>query len=219
MDSILSAARHVFSDKGYESASMAEIGSCVGVSEATIYKYFDSKRSLLLSVIQDWFLGMIAGNRDKVAGVYGVRSRVHLLIWQHLNTIRDASDLCRLFYAEVRSRPDYVGSKLHSLNREATQLLTLEIDVGIATGLIRSDIPVRLVRDIVFGGIEHHVSAFLAGHGQLDCDAIADSMTSILFEGVQARKVSVHDAIERIEHVAERLERALGPKPVRRGSR
>ena len=216
IDDILSAARSVFSQKDYESASMAEIAVLVGVSEAAIYRYFESKRHLLLCVIREWYLDMIKENREKIAGVQGVRARVQLLIWQHLKTIRDASDLCRLFYAEVRSRPDYVGSELHALNREATGLLTGEIEKGIAAGLLRLDIPVRLVRDLVFGGIEHHVAAFLAGRGSLDCDALSNALTRLVFDGLQPPgpgSASIAQTADRLERVAARLEGALGPRP------
>jgi len=212
MGEILAAARSVFSDKGYESASMSEIASLVGVSEAAIYKYYESKRHLLLSVIRDWYHAMIAESSIKVAGIVGVRSRVRVLIWQHLKTIRGASDLCRLFYAEVRSRPDYVGSELHALNRRATGLLTQELERGVEEGLIRKEMSIRLIRDVVYGGIEHHVAAFLAGRGSLDCDGIATAVTQLIFEGMQAEpapRAPAGDMVDRLEKIADRMERAL----------
>lgn len=213
MGEILDAARTVFSHKGFENASMAEIARAVGVSEAAIYKYFESKRHLLLNVIREWYHTMIADNILKMAGVVGVRARVHLLIWQHLKTIRDASDLCRLFYSEVRSRPDYIGSELHQLNREATRLLMTEIEQGMAEGLLRHDVSARLLRDVVFGGIEHHVAAFLAGRAELDCDELATSITNLVFDGMRsaARQETTADLAQRLERVATRLERVLKP--------
>ncbi|MFC1951220.1 helix-turn-helix domain-containing protein, partial [Chloroflexota bacterium] len=44
---ILSAARRVFSQKGFAEATTAEIAREAGVSEGTIYNYFESKRDLL----------------------------------------------------------------------------------------------------------------------------------------------------------------------------
>ena len=221
IEDILRAARAVFSEKGYEAAAMAEIAARVGVSEATVYKYFESKRALLLSVIRQWFETMIAENRERLAGIDGVQARVKVLIWQHLKTIRDASDLCRLFYSEVRSRPDYVGSDLHALNRDATRLLTEEIERGVASGELRPGVPPRLVRDLVYGGIEHHVAAFLAGRGTLDCDSLAAALTALVFDGLLP--VAAADPLSRtaarLERVAARLEGALGPRTLQRTPR
>jgi len=44
--SILEAATHVFSRKGVESATMAEIARLAGISPGAIYRYFDSKEAL-----------------------------------------------------------------------------------------------------------------------------------------------------------------------------
>ena len=82
--------------------------------------------------------------------------------------------------------------------------------------MLRLDIPVRLVRDLVFGGIEHHVAAFLAGRGSLDCDALSNALTQLVFDGLQppgAGSASIAQTAERLERVAARLEGALGPRP------
>jgi AcrR family transcriptional regulator len=47
---ILEAAARVFAQKGYHAATTKEIASEAGVSEGTIYNYFQNKEDLLLSV-------------------------------------------------------------------------------------------------------------------------------------------------------------------------
>ncbi|MFQ5886708.1 MAG: TetR/AcrR family transcriptional regulator [Anaerolineae bacterium] len=47
---ILEAAAQVFAQKGYHAATTKEIAAQAGVSEGTIYNYFQSKEDLLLSV-------------------------------------------------------------------------------------------------------------------------------------------------------------------------
>jgi len=60
---ILDAALTVFSRKGFTAATTAEIARTAGVAEGTIYKYFPSKRDLMVAVIRnfaitDQFLGL-----------------------------------------------------------------------------------------------------------------------------------------------------------------
>lgn len=50
---ILNAALKVFSEKGFAGATTAEIARTAGISEGTIYKYFGSKRELLMSLIDN----------------------------------------------------------------------------------------------------------------------------------------------------------------------
>ncbi len=47
---ILEAAARVFAEKGYHAATTKEIAAQAGVSEGTIYNYFESKEDLLLSI-------------------------------------------------------------------------------------------------------------------------------------------------------------------------
>lgn len=48
---ILDAAASVFAEKGYHRATTKEIASAAGVSEGTIYNYFDNKADLLIGMM------------------------------------------------------------------------------------------------------------------------------------------------------------------------
>lgn len=48
---IINVARTLFATKGFDMTRTNEIASACNVSEATIYKYFDSKKDLLLATI------------------------------------------------------------------------------------------------------------------------------------------------------------------------
>ena len=48
---ILEAALHVFAEEGYHSASISKIAKEAGVSKGLMYNYFDSKQSLLSSLL------------------------------------------------------------------------------------------------------------------------------------------------------------------------
>lgn len=49
---ILLAAREVFAKEGFRNAEVKTIATLAGVGKATIYKHFDSKEDLLLSVVK-----------------------------------------------------------------------------------------------------------------------------------------------------------------------
>lgn len=50
---IMSAAKRVFSEKGYKTASMDEIAAAAPVSKATLYSYFKDKKNLFTAMILD----------------------------------------------------------------------------------------------------------------------------------------------------------------------
>ena len=189
VDEILDAARRVFCEKGYEQTAVAEIALCIGVVEGTIYKYFSSKRELLLKVLEHWYEEMFGDYARDLAVARNSRERLRLLVWRHLRSIRDYPLLCRLMFREVRSEADYHGSGLHQLNRQYTELLVQVLDEGQRSGEIRRDVPLPLLRDMVYGAIEHHTWNFVCGRGALDIDRIAEQMTAMLCDGIAAKSI------------------------------
>lgn len=208
---ILSAARDVFCQKGYEQTAVSEIAARCGVVEGTVFKYFPTKRELLLKVLEHWYEEMFGDYARDLAQVAGTRERLRLLVWRHLRSIRDYPLLCRLMFREVRSERDYHGSDLHDLNRRYTQLLVQTLDDGVKAGEIRHDIPLPLLRDMVYGSIEHHTWNYICGRGALDIDATAGQITALLWDGIGHRTADAHLQREtrRLVQIASRLEKAL----------
>lgn len=206
VDEILLAAREVFCEKGYEPTAVAEIAQRLGVVEGTIYKYFATKRELLLKVLETWYEEMFGDYARDLAGLASHRARLHLLIWNHLRSVRDYPRLCRLMFREVQSERDYRGTVLHDLNRRYTQLLVQALDDGVSAGEFRSDISTGLLRSMIYGGIEHQSWNYVCGRGGLDIDRLAEQLTSIVCEGVASPKVGA-----RISSIQSRNKKSESP--------
>jgi AcrR family transcriptional regulator len=185
MIGILEAARDAFCAKGYEHTAVAGIAARLGVVEGTVFKYFPTKRALLLKVLERWYQEMFGDYARDLAGVREPRERLRLLVWRHLRSVRDNPQLCRLMFREVRSGPDYPGSRIHTLNRRYTRLLMDVIAEGQKGGAFRHDVPLPLLRDLVYGGIEHHTWNFMSGRGELDIEHVAGRMTAVICDGIQ----------------------------------
>lgn len=195
VDEILDAARTVFCEKGYEQTAVAEIALRIGVVEGTVYKYFASKRELLLKVLEHWYEEMFGDYARDLATKNNSRDRLQLLVCRHLRTIRDYPLLCRLMFREVRSEADYHGSGLHQRNRQYTGLLVQVLDEGQRDGEIRRDVPLPLLRDMVYGAIEHHTWNYICGRGALDIDRIAKQMTAMLCDGIATPRRAINNTL------------------------
>lgn len=206
MRDIEAAAKITFCRDGYDVAAVNEIASLAGVSEGSIYKFYDSKRDLLHSILKHWYRNLIDDLEAKLQGVEGVRPKLHLVIWQHLNSIKNDPGCCRLFFSEVRSTSEYDQTELYSMNKRYTHILTEIIQNGIEAGEIKEKVSVGLVRDLIYGGIEHRVSPYLAGKGELDCDKIGLQLSEIIFGGILCSRPTNTELSE----VFERLSRIEG---------
>lgn len=192
MDGILDAAQAVFCEKGFDATAVATIAVGLGVAEGTVFKYFPTKRALLLKVLERWYLRMATDYARDLAGIKGASARLRLLTWRHLRSLHDNPQLCRLMFREVRSGSDYRGSRLHELNRDYAGLLLAVVEDGVKSGEFAAGVPAELLRDLVFGGIEHHCWNFLEGRGRLDVDEVTEGIMKVLQDGIAGSPLSRH---------------------------
>jgi AcrR family transcriptional regulator len=114
---ILAAAKDVFCRRGFVDASIGEIATQAGVAQGTIYKFFDSKRDLVLAVLRDWYESMVATFKADLPAIHGTQNKLRFIVRRHLQSLMDNPDLCRLCANEVRNSGDNYQSEIFDLNR------------------------------------------------------------------------------------------------------
>lgn len=209
---IMAAAQKVFCDKGYGNALTAEIADRAGVVEGTLYRYFPTKRDLLIRVVEHWYEQIFADYDTQLRRISGTWNRLRFMIWRHLAVLHGDRAMCRLIFNELRSWPEYRETVVFDLNRRYTQRTLTIIEEGIASGEFSRDVPLRIVRDMIYGGIEHHAWAYLRGEGEFSPDAAADAITEFVYRGLAStapRVTSSDPPVARLEQLAERLERLV----------
>ncbi|NIB38049.1 TetR/AcrR family transcriptional regulator [Pseudomaricurvus alkylphenolicus] len=211
LSDIMKAGREIFSEKGFEAASMAEIADRAGIVEGTIYRIFKGKRELLEKVVAQWYEEVLADYDVQLAGVRGTWNRLRFMIWYHLQGIHDQPDLFALVAQQLRGRPDYEETEVYALARQYASHATDIIKEGIAAGEFRPDPPMQLVRDMIFGGTEHYAWRFLSGKGDLSVEETADQMANLVYGGLAQggdapAPGGLESVVQRLEAVAQKLE-------------
>jgi len=207
---IVAAAAEVFSERGYERASMAEIAARVGVVEGALYKHFASKRELLFAVMRRFYDRRIESLRDGLAGIRGARSRLRFVILSQLRAFTEDTGLCRVVISEIRPLDDYGQSLVRELNRELTGFALRVIEEAARAGELRADVPPQMVRDVIYGGIEHLAWTAVIGQRPLDVERTADALTDLILRGIGAAEPAAPDAAARLAEQVDRLETMLG---------
>lgn len=207
---IMEAARTVFETKGYEDALISDIAERAEVVEGTIYRYFDNKRDLLIKVVERWYEDMLSDYDERLGGIKGTWNRLRFMVWQHLACIHRHPQLCRLMFQEIRADPGYAATAVFELNRKYTRRTLDIVKDAMQSGEFREDIPMRLVRDMIYGCVEHHTWAYLRGEGDFRVDETADRITNVVYRGLAAEaKPETSARAPADEAMAVRLERAV----------
>jgi AcrR family transcriptional regulator len=210
---IMLAARAVFTEKGYSDALISDIAERAGVVEGSIYRFFTNKRDLLVRVVEHWYEEMLATDNEQFASVRGTWNKIRFIIHHHLTSIRREPALSRLVFQELRPDPDYRKTRLFQLNQAYTHRIVDVVREAAAAGEFRNDVSPSLVRDMIYGCVEHRTWAFLRNEGDFEIDNTADGITELIYRGLAAQ--SAHDpvssTVSRLEQVTARLERLAPP--------
>ncbi len=201
---ILAAARRVIAEKGYENALMSEIAEQAGIVEGSLYRYFENKRDLLTRVVDDWFEEVLSTDSG-LSSIRGTWNRLRHLTWRSLSAIRSQPALSRYMLLEIRRDPDYRHTRSFKLNRRFTAEVSEVLESAIASGEFRGDVSISLLRDMIFGCIEHSTWKFLRGEGDFDLDAVADGIATVIIHGMTAQNPV---QVSSLDQIAVRLEKA-----------
>lgn len=167
---VLDAAEALFSRRGYEPTSMADVAERAGVGVGTLYHHFPDKRALLVALIDDW------GDRELVRA-------------------RGAHDVERLFDADLRTGfAEWLRTNYERLRREGGFYLVMlelaERDGDVRTRVDRiHQIAIERMRDLFVLG-QHR------GIVRADIDPLAAAFLVRRSIEVAAREVFVHRMTE-----------------------
>lgn len=181
---ILQAARQLVEEHGASATSMSQIAKLSGVSEATLYKYYENKQDLINQVLADWAMPFIVDLLDELPKVTGTREKLVLIARSFLRSNVQTPRLHRVFYQELRWS-NYRGSELHRLNHRFANSVVEIVEAACAAGELRADIRPRMVRDMLFGGLEH-ISMRTSFIGrEIDIEAEAEAYVDLMLAGMQ----------------------------------
>ena len=185
---ILRAGRDVFSERGHERSTTTEIAQRLGISEATVFTYFRGKRELCVRVIADWYDEITAAIEQGLPRDKPVRAQFDFFVHKHLRLfLGHGTGMCALVLSEGRDKgPDDLGDAVLPLHRRYTAPLMDLLARGQAGGEVRGDVPLRLLRSLVLGPMEHLLWETVSTQKAIDIDAQARAMSMLLWSALAA---------------------------------
>ena len=203
---ILRVGREVFAERGYERATTTEIAQRLAISEATVFTYFRGKRELCMRVIQDWYDEIIDAIRAGLPRQAPVREQLEFVVLTHLRLfLIQGTGLCALVLSEGRTKGQDLGEGFVELQRRYTAPLMDLLARGQDAGEVRRDIPLRLLRSLVFGPMEHMLWEVVITGRQLDVEASTRDLVALLWPALQAPD----QELQRLRRLRSQLQDAL----------
>lgn len=183
---LVAAARTLLAEVGYERFLPAEVARRCGVSEATVYRYFPTKRELLVRVAETWFDEILVALEPGVTQQESTYERLHYVVRYAVEVVRREPTLTRYIVNDLRPDPQFRSTSIYQLNRRFTGIVRRVLRDAVERGEFRDDVDVELLRDMIFGGIEHQAWAYLRGEGDFSTDRTTEGITTVIYRGMAA---------------------------------
>lgn len=209
IDTIVESAREVFCASGFEKGSIEIIARDAGIAEGTIYRYFDSKRSLLDEVLRRHYSVLFDDILHTLPSIEGAGNRLRYLIRRTLLTISEDRSMCGLRTLYARQANDERPSLARDQNIRMAVLMANEIKAGMKDGSFRLDTSPSIVCYMIGGAIELTEYSYMNTGKAIDIDKVTDSIWRIISGGIESREAITEPLarlIERLEHVTDRLD-------------
>lgn len=148
---IIAAAAKVFAQRGYHGASTQDIADVLGMRQASLYYYFDSKDAALEAVCASGVEDYAVRAQTILRGPGSAADKVAKLVFQHLAPMGERLDFTLVFLGERRFLPAPARKRIRAIERRYERLIEGVIEQGVATGEFRVDLDPRMATLALLG--------------------------------------------------------------------
>ena len=152
---IIEGALTVFGERGYAEATIAAICSAAGVSDATLYEYFESKEDVLFSIAELYTTRELERMRELEHYLPHARERLRAIIQGYLEFYESNRLYTSVALLTLKGNRRFLTSARAKPVREAARTIIDTYELGVEQGVFRDDLDPHLVRSLVLGAIEH----------------------------------------------------------------
>ncbi|MDN5300868.1 MAG: hypothetical protein PWQ60_382 [Thermoanaerobacteraceae bacterium] len=183
---ILEAAIKIFSEKGFEGSTTKEIARKARVSEGTIFRYFKTKKDILINLINILTEKALFKFIEEVESGLDTGEALKYLLKLHYSMITQNYQLLKTIFYEIQFHKEL----REAFYKNVVSKVLAVVEKNIAEYNIRDDIPSDLAAETLLGiflGIMM-VQTMVEENGSIhDEDKKISLILDILFNGIKKR--------------------------------
>ena len=193
-EEIITAATRVFAAKGFSAATTKDIANEADIGESTLYNYFDSKREIMLAILED-YKRLFDADFHEATALPGRAAFVEL-VDRTIDVFTSRIFFIRALIAEAWIDDDILENYVTARLKQISRILSDFFSKGIETGLFRSIDPQlvsRFAMGMFFSLVVPAVRGVEPPPNSEDRHALAEALVSVLIDGIHSHDRSMHD--------------------------
>jgi TetR/AcrR family fatty acid metabolism transcriptional regulator len=181
---IIDAAIRVFARNGYYNSRVSDIAREAGIASGTIYLYFKTKDEILVTLFREKMAWWVAFVRGAIARETDAVGRLRRLVYLHFSVLEQNPDLAEVVQVELRQGHKFFrGASAHEVSSYFALIQSI-LEEGVATGQIRTDVPVKVATKMLFGAMDQVATSWVLGKRGYPLTDAAEAVATIFLRGV-----------------------------------
>ena len=179
-EAILAAAAHLYAERGFAGASVADLAKACRSSKSLIYHYFPSKDDILYAAMAAHLDALVAA-AEEATRTGSAEQRLRTLTRAFMRLYAGAQDSHKVLLNELDSLPPARRAEVVAKQRRIIAA------VEALVRAIRPDAgPLTLPLTMLFFGMINWTHTWFRPDGALDADRLADMAVDLMLGGLQA---------------------------------
>lgn len=184
---IMEAAIKVIAENGFHGAQVSKVAKEAGVAEGTIYLYFKNKEDILISIFTEKMGQYVQHVKDETNKKDSVKEKLYTLIEMHFKQFINNHHLAVVTQLELRQSNYDLRLKINkNILKPHVDVIDEIITEGIKEGVFRSNINLRLMRQMIFGTLDDIVTNWVMNDHKYDLLAQTDDVFELLTNGLMS---------------------------------
>jgi TetR/AcrR family fatty acid metabolism transcriptional regulator len=188
---ILDAAIKVFAERGFHTATVAEIARAAGVADGTIYLYFKGKDDLLLRLFDEKMTELLAESKSELAKERTAPARLSRFIQLHLALVERNPDLASVLIVELRQSAQFIKAGDRAKLAAYVDLIAEVVRDGQEKGELVDGISPATVKRAIFGALDELALGWLVSGRRTSLKKTAAEVAEWFVRGLKARSGGV----------------------------
>lgn len=184
-EQILAIAARLFSERGYASTTLRQIAREAGIQAGSIYYHFDGKDEIAACVLDEGIATVTDAVRRRLAALppgADMRARLAAAVEGHLWGMLQRGEFTAAHIRIYRYVSDAARARHRSIRSAYTKLWDELLQQAADAGLLRSDVPVPMVRQFLVGALNWPVDWYDPRRGSFE--QLAAHLTALALDGM-----------------------------------
>lgn len=183
---ILEGALKVFAEHGFHKSQVSRIAKEAGVADGTIYLYFKKKEDILTSLFQEKLGELVEKLNHGLNDQMTAREALHKVCEIHFSVMEGNIHLAYLTQIELRQSDLELRKEIGLALKRYIILIENILEKGKKDGSFRPDFEVKLVRLLIFGGMDEVVTSWLISGQKYSLTAQVGPTIDFFMKGIES---------------------------------